>query len=259
MDQGSNSQTTRTEPPKYQLPYLQHGVQEARNLYNSSAPRVAPMSDTSSAALGGIAAQARNNQLSPAASNLATNTLNGGMLGTNPFLQSGPNPHLDATFNQAALATQNQLGSQFARSGRDQGASQGLRAQQLGDLATNIYGGAYENDQNRRLSAYSTERGLQQGALGMSPMLSQAQYGDLDRLLGVGQTFENYQQRQLDAPGNALDQYLGRVSGNMGSNVTVNGGGGGFSGAGAMGGAMMGNQMFGGWGALGGGLLGGFF
>lgn len=256
--QSSSGGTQRVEPPKYQLPYLQDSLREAQSLYQSTNPTVAPQNGSTIDALRGIADRARGGSpINTAASGLAVNTMNGGFLGSNPFLQDS-NPHLDATFNRAALATQNQLASQFAGSGRNVEASEGLRSQQLNDLATSIYGGAYEGDQNRRLSAYQGERGLQQSTLGMSPLLGQAQYSDLDRLLGVGQMQEGYHQRDLDAQGNRLDDYIGRISGNMGSTTRITQPGG-FSGSGAMGGAMLGNQMYPGVGGILGGLLGGFF
>lgn len=239
MAGSSGGGTQRTEPPKYQLPFLQYGVDEAKRLYQSNQPTVAPMSSATETALNGIQNLAGNNGITASAGNLAQQTLNGGFLGSNPYL--------DQTFDRAALATQNQLASQFAGSGRNIDASQGLRSQQLNDLATQIYGGAYDSERNR-----------QQQALALSPSLGQAQYTDLNALLGAGQAREGYQQQQLDAPGSALDQYLGRVSGNMGS--TVKTGGGGVSGAGALGGAMLGNMLFPGLGGiLGGGILGGIF
>lgn len=257
--QPSGGGTTRTEPPKYQLPYLQDSLREAQSIYQSTNPRFAPQNGSTIDALRGIADTARGGSpINNTARGLAINTMHGGFLGSNPFLQDA-NPHLDATFNRAALATQNQLASQFGGAGRNVEASEGLRSQQLNDLATNIYGGAYENDQNRRLSAYQGERGLQQSTLGMSPILGQAQYADLDRLLGVGQMQEGYHQRDLDSAGVRLDDYIGRISGNMGS-VTRTSQPGGFSGSGALGGAMLGNMLFPGLGGIvGGGLLGGIF
>ncbi len=246
---GSGNSTTRMEPPKYQLPYLQTGLSEAQSLYNRQAggQTVAPFSSETEAGLTGITQRAAaGSPITTAADSLATQTLNGGFLGSNP--------HLDATFNRAALQTQNQLASQFAGSGRNIAASEGLRSQQLNDLATGIYGGAYDAERNR-----------QQQVLGMSPQLAGAGYADYDRLLGVGAQREGLSQEQLDAPGRSLDQFLTRVSGNYGqtqiSPSTRN------RGAGAMGGAMMGSQMAGqfssnpwaqGAGALLGGYMGGW-
>lgn len=238
---GGGNQTTRTEPPKYQLPYLERGLGYAQNQYNASSAgqNVAPLSNESNQALTGMTNLAGNNALTGAQQDLATKTLQGGFLGSNPYL--------DATFNKAAMATQGNLASQFAGAGRNIDQSMGNRAQELESLATSIYGGAYNDERNR-----------QQQVLGMSPQLQQAGYADLDRLAGVGASREGYQQEQLDAPGQALDQFLARVSGNMGQSYTVNGGR--NRAAGALGGGMLGAQLgsqFGGWGQLGGGLLGG--
>src|SRR5687767_5145058 len=166
----SGSQTQTTEPPKYQLPFLEHGVGEARRLYDNPSQLVTPLSSETEAGLAGITrTAAAGNPVTGAAGDLANKTLSGGFLGSNPWL--------DETFNRAALQTENQLVSQFARSGRNINASQDLRSGQLNDLATQVYGGAYDAERNR-----------QQQTLGMSPALGQAQYTDFDRMLGVGAT-----------------------------------------------------------------------
>lgn len=240
------NQTTRTEPPKYQLPYLERGLGYAQDAYSRSqlGQNVAPLSSESTQALDHIAGRANYNPITGAQQDLATKTLSGGFLGSNPYL--------DQTFNRAAMATQGQLASQFAGSGRNVDQSEGNRAQQLNDLATGIYGGAYDAERNR-----------QNQVLGMSPALQQGAYADYDRLAGVGASREGYQQELLDAPGNELDRYLGRVSGNMGQTLINQGSR--NRGAGALGGAMTGAQLgnsYGPWGALigglGGGLLGGW-
>jgi hypothetical protein len=172
------------------------------------------------------------------ANNLANQTLSGGFLGSNPYL--------DQTFNKAALATQNQLASEFARSGRNVGASEGLRSQQLNDLATGIYGGAYDQERNR-----------QNQVLGMSGQLDAANYNGANALLGIGAQQENLNQQQLDARGSALDQYLQRVGGSYGQTNIASGSGNRM--AGALGGGMLGSQLgsqFGGNGGLYGGILG---
>lgn len=239
---GGNT-TTRTEPPKYQLPYLQGSLSSAQNLYNqqSGTQGVAPLSNESQQALTGITNLATGgNTVNQAGSNLAMQTLNGGFMGANPYL--------DDTFNRAAMATQGQLASQFAGSGRNVDQSEGNRAQQLNDLSSQIYGGAYNQERDRM-----------QQALLASPQLGQAQYGDLNQLAQVGASREGYQQELLDAPGNALDQYIGRISGNMGQTL-INSGGSRNRAAGALGGAMAGYNMFQNpWGAIGGGILGGIF
>lgn len=206
---GSTSQTQTTQPPKWQRPYIEQGLQASQRQYQQDQNTYAPYQGLTSTALTGISNLAQNNPLSGNASNLANQTLSGGFLGSNPYL--------DATFNKAALATQNQLASQFAGAGRNVDQSMGLRSQQLNDLATQIYGGNYQ-----------AERDRQQQTLGMSPLLNNAQYSDMERLLGVGQSGSN-----------ALDQYMGRVSGGYGSSSRTSGGGNlftGLLGAGILGG-----------------------
>jgi hypothetical protein len=124
----------------------------------------------------------------------------------------------------------------------------------LNNLATQIYGGAYNN-----------ERQLQQGVLGSVLPLANQDYVDLAQLRGAGSDIEGLAREYQQAPGQALDQYLGRVSGNMGATSSQplyrN------SGASALGGALLGSQLgsslssnpyAGIIGAIGGGILGGY-
>lgn len=232
---GGGSTTTRVDLPKWQQPYVQGGFESAQNLYNQGGTPVAGFTGDTQAGFQGIRDIASNNQLGNSATGLATNTLNGGFLGSNPYL--------DATFNKAALATQNQLASQFARSGRNVDASEGLRSQQLNDLATNIYGGNYQ-----------AERDRMQQTLGMSPALNASQYTGSNALLGIGAAQQQQNQAQLDQPGNALDQYLQRVSGSYGQVNTQPTSGNRFGSALGMG--MLGSQLGSGYGQYG-GLIGG--
>lgn len=234
---------TRVEPPSYQLPYLQSGVAQAQTLYNQGR-RVVPFSPQTEMAISGTTQRAlTGSPVTNAAQNYATTSLQGGFLGSNPWL--------DQTFNRAALSTQNQLASEFARSGRNVGASEPIRAQQLNDLATGIYGGAYENERNR-----------QQGVLGQAGALANQDYVDLAQLGGAGAQVEGLAQQYADAQGANLDDYLSRVSGNLGQTTTSSASR--NRTAGAAGGALAGAQLgsyFGPWGtalgALGGGILGG--
>lgn len=234
---GGGNQVTKTEPAAYQLPHLQYGLNQAQQIYQRGANTV-PFAPQTEAAISGTTQRAlAGSPVTQAAQNYATNTLQGGFLGSNPYL--------DATFNKAALATQNQLASQFGAAGRGAAGSEGLRAQQLNDLATSIYGGDYQQERNRM-----------QGLVGQAGALANQDYVDLAQLGGAGAQIEGLAQEYADAPGTALDQYLARVSGNMGSTQTTkiprNPVGG------ALGGALAGSFL-GPWGMLGGGLLGGIF
>lgn len=240
------TQTVTTGPPPWQIPYLQSGFSQAKELYDQGT-NVVPFSPFSEQAIQGTADRARAGSPTVGAANdYITKSLQGGFLGSNPYL--------DQTFNQAAMATQGQLASQFAGSGRNVGASQDQRSQQLNDLATKIYGGNYAN-----------ERQLQQGSVGAAIPLANQDYTDLAQLRGAGTDIEGLAQEYKNAPGSALDQYLARVSGNVGSQTSQplyrN------AGSSALGGALVGSQIgsglsnspWAGWlGAGIGGLLGGF-
>lgn len=240
---GDSSQTT--QGPKWLLPYQQQGAKEAGTVYDneSGGKNIAPLSQETQDAWDAAAARARAGAGNvQAAQALNTKTLQGGFMGANPYL--------DATFNRAALQTQNQLASEFARSGRNVDASEGLRAQQLNDLATGIYGGAYDSERNRM-----------QDAVGQSIPLANQDYVDIGQLGQVGAGREGYNQEQLDAPGVALDRFLGRINGVPASTTYASQAR--NRAAGAIGGGMLGSQAasqagYGGWGQLAGGLLGGY-
>lgn len=255
----NQTSTTTTSPPSNLQPFLQQGLNESRNLYQNGPAEYYPgqtvvgFSPETEAALGMQSQRAQDGSpLMDAANGFATSTLNGG----------ASNPYLDAQFKQAADSTQTRLSSEFAGGGRNLAAARPARAEELGNLATSIYGGAYENDRNRQM-----------GVLGLAPQLAQSDYADIDRLAQVGQQREDLTGRQYEdqanrfdfdqaAPGNALDQYLARMQGYPGGTTSSSTPVYRNTGAGALGGAMIGAQLgsgtpWGGWGQAAGGLLGG--
>lgn len=300
---GSSSQpshtTQTTEPPKFIQPFMQYGAQQARALYQTGGPQyyqgntVVPFSDQTEQALGLTEQRALNGSpVTNAAQNYATNTLTNtptSQFGTgpNPY-GSVNNPYLDATFNKAADSVQNRLESQFAGSGRNVSASMPANADYLNDLATQIYGGAYEAERNRGQHSYESERdrmaqdlerqrSTQYAVAGMAPQLANQDYVDLQALSGVGGQVEDLASRLMEdqaarwdfsqnAPQMNLDNYIARITGSYpGQNATQTTPTYRNRTAGAMGGAMSGAQLgsqFGGYGALigaiGGGLLGAY-
>lgn len=242
------TQTISEQPAPYILPYLQYGLGQAKSMYDGGGTPVVPFSPQSEQALQGVINRATGGSpLVQSAQDYAQKSLQGGFLGANPYLKD--------TFDQAAMATQSQLASQFAGSGRNVDASMGLRSQQLNDLATKIYGGAYNQ-----------ERQLQQGVLGSVLPLANQDYVDLAQLRGAGTDIEGLAREYAGAPGAALDQYLGRIgqipSGSVQQSPLYRN-----SGASILGGALLGSQLgssvssnpyAGIIGAIGGGLLGGY-
>jgi|SRR5688572_25256103 len=250
------TQVQTTQPPSYQLPYLQEGLQQSRALLGQGAPQqyqgntIVPFAPQTEQALGLQEQRALGGSpVTSAAQQYVTSSLNGS--------QMGQNPYLDSTFNRAADQVQNRIQSGFAGAGRNIEAGRGLAAQEMNSLASQIYGGAYENDRNR-----------QQQSLNYAIPLAEQDYRDISALRGVGSEVEAQAGQVIDdsvrrfdyeqnAPGMMLDQYLNRISGNQGQTSTTqlppvyrN------RTAGAAGGALAGYQLGGGWGALLGGLLG---
>ncbi len=251
MQNGSNNQTTTQQAPSWQQPYQQTGLNQALSQYQNEKQLVAPFAPQQEQAISGITNLAANgNPATNAAQNFITGTLNGNVQ---------QNPMLNQLFTQGAQQIQNQLGSQFGAAGRNVGASQGLNAQALGNFGANLYGNQFQ-----------TEAGLQENALAQAPQALQSQLGLQNALFGAGQNVQNLAQQYIQAPQNALNQYLGRINGNLG--VTQQYTPAFNAGAGALGGALAGSGIgqaigtaFGGnggtWGsligALGGGILGG--
>ncbi len=252
MNGGSNLQTQTQQAPSWQVPYQQEGLNQSLAQYQNPGNLVAPFAPQQEQAISGVTNLTQNGgpATQQAASNFVTNTLNNGPTS---------NPYLGQMFNQAAQATQNQLASQFAGSGRNVDQSQALAGQQLNNLATDIYGGAYNTGVQQQL-----------GALQMANPVTQQAYQNYGNLFGAGQNVQNLAQQYIQAPQNSLNQYLSRTNGALGQTGTFNPAC--NAGAGALGGALAGGglgqtigSMFGGsggsygslLGAIGGGLLGG--
>jgi hypothetical protein len=278
---GPQRTTTTTEPPAFIRPFLEYGAQQSRALYETGGPSyyggntVVPFSAQTEAALGGTEARAINGSpVNQAAQNYATGVLQ------NPITSQfggATNPYLDATFNRAADSVQNRIQSGFAGSGRNIEAGRPVAAQELNDLATGIYGGAYESERDRMASDLAQQRATQFSVAGMAPQLANQDYVDLSALQGVGGQVEDLTGRLMEdqaarwdfsqnAPQINLDNYIARVTGSYpGQNSTQTTPTYRNRTAGAVGGAMAGAQMgsyFGPWGtgigAIGGGLLGAY-
>jgi len=236
---GSQSVNTQVEPPAYAKPFLEFGLSEAKNLYNSGNPNYYPdstvvdFSPETEMALQGL----RDEALDPnSMTSQAQGIVQQNLMGTNPLLSAAFQPAI------------NQVQSQFAKSGRyGSGANQQALASALAPIA-------YQ---------------AQQDALAQAP---QAALMDEKLLTGVGQAKEDLAQAHLqdninrfnfeqNQPMQNLKDYMALVGGGtVGSNtiepVYKN------SAASALGGAFGGaqlaksagfNPMYG---AIGGGLLG---
>lgn len=167
--------------------------------------------------------------------NRATNgsaTVNNAEQNLNQMIGGGANPYLDQMYGRAAEKVTDSVNSNFSAAGRyGSGAQTDVLSQNLGDLAGQMYGGAYENDQARRMSA-----------IGMAPQFGDLAYKDASQMLNAGQIMQDQAQQPLDFQYQQFqeqqnDPYkkLAAMSGVFGSNLggssttqsTNSGGGGG--------------------------------
>lgn len=140
------------------------------------------------------------------------------------------NPYLDRTFDRAAGQVRNRMDTQFAQAGRyGSDAHQSVMADQYNNLATDIYGGAYNQ-----------ERGYMNQAASMLPSIYGQGINNIQGLLSVGSREDQLADEQ--ANWDVYDPYK-RLSmmqagqGMMPQPTYQN------TGAGALGGALAGLQM----------------
>lgn len=240
---GPSSQTTTSAPwGPLQQPILDAVIGQGTGLLNIPAPyypgsTVAPVSSATTQGMVGAMGQARSPHLSQAASGALRGGLAGGQAGrgylasslkggvTNPNSMAGNvpqvrgsnvstggmNERLGQMFDLGADKIQSRLSGQFAGGGRyGSGMHQFAQGDALGNFATNLYGQAYEADENRRLQAQMAN---QQDAY-RSQAANQGAYLSS---LGIGSNLYNADaNRRLSAAGNLVgDQrsLMGMASG----------------------------------------------
>jgi hypothetical protein len=222
----STSTTTTAVDPAIQ-PYLTYGLSEARKQYEGGGPQFYPgqgyvgPSTTTQTALQALQARAMaGNPLLAQAQGNVSGMLAGDYLGGNPFFQGAFQPAATAaqTAFQKSIGDISSAASKAGRYGSGamgtlENQAAGTFAQKLADTAGKL---SYEN--------YAQERQNQMRALGMAPGLAEADYQDINKLLGAGQLGEGYQTSALqadmarynfeqNAPQRNLTNYLNMVYG----------------------------------------------
>lgn len=222
---GGGSTTTNTVDARFN-PLIDYATQAAKGVQESgytpySGQRYADMNGTQQAGIGMIQDRAVNGD---ATMNQAQSTLQ-------QTLQGGQtNPYLDSMVSKAQGSVMGNMGALQARSGSfgNSGiAEQG--AQQMGKIATDMYGQAYAGDKANQMQA-----------LGMAQSYGNQSYNDAAQLMKVGgqmqdQTQQNndfaYQQAQekQNLPYKQMAAYSGLLgsSGATASSTTTPSGGGG--------------------------------
>lgn len=264
------TQTQTAQAPSWQIPYQQYGLNNAYSQFNSvNSPQqlVSPFSTQQNQAITGITNLATNGTPeTSAAQGYVTNTLNGGnaspgvsdaynqfAMGGVPAISSADqyaqnvlngnpasNPYLNSMFNQAANSVQNRLGSEFANSGRNVIGSLPIQSDELNNLATQLYGGAYNTgvqQQENALNSYGSPlaqaqigalgslygTGVQQqeNALTQAVPLEQQQFAGQQNLFNAGQQIQNLGQQYISAPQQFLQNYLNQANQNLGVQGSV--------------------------------------
>jgi hypothetical protein len=230
--QMQTSTTTTAVDPTIQ-PYLTYGLSEARKQYEGGGPQfytgqgyVGPSTATQTALQALQARAMAGNPLLGQAQGNVSGMLAGDYLGGNPFFQGAFQPAATAAqtaFNKSI----GDISSAASKAGRyGSGAMGDLQSQAAGTFAQKLADTAgklsYEN--------YAQERQNQMRALGMAPGLAEADYGDINKLLGAGQLGEGYQTSALqadmarynfeqNAPQQNLATFLSSVYGNPMANL----------------------------------------
>lgn len=268
MSKGSNptnvTTTTAAEPSEFVRPYLTQAFDQAQDLYESAVPNFYPQqtytdfSPETETALQLATARALSNPLLASSQTEINNILQGN------YLDPTTNPYSTALYNQIAGDVTSGVQSQFSKAGRlGSAANQSVLAEELGNVANQVYGDQYNRERDRMFQATQ-----------LAPQLAQADYQDIQALGGVGQTREAMEMAKIqDAmtrfdfeqqkPYYKLREYLASIGSPYAQTTTKTEPIYRNTGAGLLGGAMQGYQLgqnFGmvGLGAIGGGLLGGF-
>lgn len=193
------------------------------------------------------APQFGSSPLGRSATDYATRAIGGGFVGQNPYLDAMVNRASQATIRNYQTAVDPGLRSRAILSGRTgpSATTTGLReqsqralAETLGNIATDIYGGAYGQERGLQQQAAfaapalaapdiaqrEAERGRMEAAAERAPRLGALDYADIEELGRVGAEREAQEERRIgeaaqryqfaqEQPFEALQRYLATVTG----------------------------------------------
>ena len=239
---GKSTQTTQQQLDPTVRPFVEYGLQEAKQLYQTPGPSyypyqtyVSPSQQTQAALQAAQSRALAGSPLVPAAQQQQLATIQGGYLGNNPYLAQ-------AMSGAASEATQRYMDAiQGTRSGAAQAGRYGSGAmfEQQGRAQQNLANALAQEAGRLMYTNYGQERQAQQQAIQQAPQMAAADYFDIQQLQNVGQTAEDYQQAALDAdiaryeyganlPYTKLQSYLSAAYGApMGQVTTASSSGGG--------------------------------
>jgi len=221
---GGTSTTQNTVDARFS-PLIDYATQAAKGIQEQgfnpySGQRYAGTNATQQAGLNMVTDRATNGDPTM---NQATQTLQQTLAGGNT------NPYLDSMVQKAqggVMGNMNALQTRSGSFGNSGIAEQG--AKQMGDIATSMYG-----------NAYNTDRANQMTALGMAPQYGDQAYKDAGQLMNAGQFTQDADQKNKDfafnqfqdqqnTPYKQMAAYSGLLgaSGSTGASTTTQSGGG---------------------------------
>lgn len=232
--QQTSQQATHSEsgPPSYIVPYLQRGVTDLTNLYNSNptAPgyypgsTVAPQSGYTTQAIDALARRGgAGSPVTGGAQSAITDTVNGKYLDptTNPAylsaLSASHKPYLDEFTNTIIPG----ITSAFEGSGR---TGSGLHQAAVDNATTSLNRTIADADAKAGSAYFNQERDRMIGAAGLAPGLAAADYQDIAALGQAGETTDAYKQSKINEDisrynygNNAQWDYINRYLGSLNS------------------------------------------
>jgi hypothetical protein len=225
---GGGNSTTQNQLDPTVRPFVEYGLNEAKSLYQTTTPEyyggqtyVSPSSQTQTALQAAQNRALAGNPLLTGAQAQQGATVGGQFLSAgNPYFSQamqGAAQGATQNYNDAIMAAQSGA-SKAGRYGSGVSADiQNRAANTLANTLANKYGEfAAQN--------YANERQLQQQSALAAPALAQADYADIQQLMNVGKTAEDYQKTALQAdidrfnfeqnkPYQKLSAYLGAAYG----------------------------------------------
>lgn len=217
----TKTSTTYTEPSTFQKPYLSYGFSEAKKLYGKPI-QYYPGQTIAGFSPEQLQAQALATQRALAGSPeiaAGSQELRGILSGK--YLTPESNPYLSYYVQRAYETALPELDTTAIQAGRyGSGAWGQAKGRTMADIASNIYGGAYQQERQAMLQA-----------LGLAPAYSEAAWGDISRLAEVGAEKQEMEQALINEqiarhefeqmePWERLANYLNMISGEMGGVTT---------------------------------------
>lgn len=224
---GGGSSTTQNQLDPTVRPFVEYGLQEAKDLYQTTSPQyysgqtyISPSAQTQTALQAAQNRALAGNPLLPAAQQQQQDVISGQYLNANPYFNQAI-----AGAGQAATQTYydalNAATSGASRAGRY--GSNVMQEQQ--NRAANTFANTLANKYGElAYGNYAAERARQEAAAAQAPTLAAADYADIQQLANVGKLGEQYQQTALQAdidrfnfeqnkPYQKLSAYLGAAYG----------------------------------------------